>query len=54
VTGENLDLQRPGAARDDRFKQWWARFERLVASPQQIRELATILRYHPREDVADG
>jgi class 3 adenylate cyclase len=42
-TGENLDQQGPDAAHDERFKQWWARFERLVASPQQIRELADIL-----------
>ncbi len=42
-TGENLELQGPSAAHDDRFKEWWARFERLVASPQQVRELATIL-----------
>jgi pimeloyl-ACP methyl ester carboxylesterase len=32
-SGENLDLQGPSAVDDDRFKQWWSRFERLVASP---------------------
>jgi len=42
-TGGNLDQQAPSMVGDDRFKSWWARFERLVASPQQIRELATIL-----------
>jgi class 3 adenylate cyclase len=42
-SGENLAQSAPSVARDDRFKQWWARFERLVASPQQIRELAAIL-----------
>src|SRR6266542_3874647 len=42
-TGEDLERLGPDAAHDDRFKQWWARFERLVASPQQIRELARIL-----------
>src|SRR6266542_1513924 len=42
-TGEDLERLGPDAAHDDRFKQWWARFERLVASPQQVRELAEIL-----------
>src|SRR5438128_11912629 len=44
-TGTGEDLQRigPDSAHDERFKQWWARFERLVASPQQVRELAEIL-----------
>src|SRR6266511_2470906 len=42
-TGEDLERLGPDAADDDRFKQWWARFERLVASPQQVRELAEIL-----------
>jgi pimeloyl-ACP methyl ester carboxylesterase len=37
-TGENLDLQ--GPSHDERFKQWWARFERLGASPGAWRELA--------------
>jgi pimeloyl-ACP methyl ester carboxylesterase/class 3 adenylate cyclase len=40
-TGENLDLQ--GPSHDERFKQWWARFERLGASPGAWRELAEIL-----------
>jgi class 3 adenylate cyclase len=42
-TGETLDAAGPTAAHDDRFKQWWARFERLVASPQQVRELLVTL-----------
>src|SRR5215472_18505471 len=42
-TSQNLDREAPSVADDDRFKQWWARFERSVASPQQTRELATIL-----------
>jgi class 3 adenylate cyclase len=42
-TGLNLDLQGPTGAADDRFKPWWARFERLVASPQAFRELGAIL-----------
>jgi class 3 adenylate cyclase len=42
-TGENLDLQGPTGATDDRFKPWWARFERLAASPQAFRELGAIL-----------
>jgi pimeloyl-ACP methyl ester carboxylesterase len=40
-TGLNLDLQ--GPSHDERFVQWWARFERLVASPGAYRELAEIL-----------
>jgi pimeloyl-ACP methyl ester carboxylesterase/class 3 adenylate cyclase len=40
-TGENLDLQ--GPSHDERFKQWWARFERLGASPGAWGELAEIL-----------
>jgi len=41
-TGENLDLQ--GPSHDARFKQWWARFERLVATPGAYRELAGIFK----------
>lgn len=40
-TAENLDLQ--GPSHDASFKQWWARFERLGASPGAWRELAEIL-----------
>lgn len=36
-TGENLDLQ--SASHDNRFPKWWARFERLRASPGAWREL---------------
>jgi pimeloyl-ACP methyl ester carboxylesterase len=39
-TGENLELQ--GPSHDERFKQWWARFERLVATPGAYVELARI------------
>jgi class 3 adenylate cyclase/pimeloyl-ACP methyl ester carboxylesterase len=39
-TGENLDLQ--GPSHDERFKGWWAHFERLVATPGAYRELARI------------
>jgi pimeloyl-ACP methyl ester carboxylesterase/class 3 adenylate cyclase len=42
-TGENLDLQ--GPSYDERFKKWWARFERLGASPGAWREIAEILAY---------
>jgi pimeloyl-ACP methyl ester carboxylesterase len=42
-TGQNLDLQGPSGATDERFTQWWARFERLVATPQAFRELGAIL-----------
>ena len=40
-TAENLDLQ--GPSYDAAFKKWWARFERLGASPGAWRELAEIL-----------
>ncbi len=40
-TAQNLDLQGPSA--DPVFKKWWARFERLGASPGSWRELAEIL-----------
>ena len=43
-TGENLDLQSPTGYADEAFKRWWARFERLVATPQSFRELGAILR----------
>jgi pimeloyl-ACP methyl ester carboxylesterase/class 3 adenylate cyclase len=39
-TGENLDLQ--GPSHDEHFKRWWARFERLVASPGAYMELAQV------------
>jgi class 3 adenylate cyclase len=39
-TGKNLDLQ--GPVHDDRFPKWWARFERLGASPGAWRELQKI------------
>ena len=41
-TGENLDLQGPSGLEDPGFKPWWARFERLVATPAAYRELAAI------------
>jgi pimeloyl-ACP methyl ester carboxylesterase/class 3 adenylate cyclase len=40
-TGDNLDLQ--GPSHDERFKRWWARFARLVATPGAYLELARIL-----------
>jgi class 3 adenylate cyclase len=39
-TGENLEVQ--GPSHDERFKKWWARFERLVATPGAYLELARI------------
>lgn len=42
-TGKNLHLQAPSAAADERFVDWWARFERLVASPSAYLELGRIL-----------
>jgi class 3 adenylate cyclase len=41
-TGKNLELQGPSVAGDARFVEWWARFERLVASPSAYEELAQI------------
>jgi class 3 adenylate cyclase/pimeloyl-ACP methyl ester carboxylesterase len=40
-TAEMLDLQ--GPSHGERFSRWWARFERLVASPGAYRELGEIL-----------
>ena len=42
-TGRNLSFQAPSLAGDERFVRWWARFERLVATPGAYRELAQIL-----------
>jgi len=42
-TGRNLALQAPTAAQDPEFRRWWARFERLVASPGAYEELGRIL-----------
>lgn len=42
-TGANLDLQGPSALEDPRLVRWWARFERLVATPGAYAELAAIL-----------
>jgi pimeloyl-ACP methyl ester carboxylesterase/class 3 adenylate cyclase len=42
-TAANLDLQ--GPTHDERFKTWWARFERLGASPGAWRELAEIMTF---------
>ena len=42
-TGKNLSVQAPSLAEDERFVRWWARFERLVATPAAYRELAEIL-----------
>ena len=39
-TGKNLELQGPSF--DPAFKTWWARFERLVATPGAYRELIDI------------
>jgi pimeloyl-ACP methyl ester carboxylesterase len=41
-TGQNLALQAPSVATDERFVTWWARFERLVASPSAFEELGRI------------
>jgi pimeloyl-ACP methyl ester carboxylesterase/class 3 adenylate cyclase len=41
-TGTNLELQAPSVAADEPFVRWWARFERLVASPSAYEELGRI------------
>lgn len=41
-TGRNLELQAPSVAADEHFVAWWARFERLVASPSAYEELGRI------------
>jgi pimeloyl-ACP methyl ester carboxylesterase len=41
-TGRNLQLQAPSVAADEPFVNWWARFERLVASPSAYEELGRI------------
>jgi pimeloyl-ACP methyl ester carboxylesterase len=41
-TGKNLDLQGPSGLADPSFVRWWARFERLVATPTAYRELAEV------------
>jgi class 3 adenylate cyclase len=42
-TGGNVSIQAPSLAEDRVFVDWWARFERLVATPSGYRELAQIL-----------
>ena len=42
-TGRNVALQASSVAGDERFVEWWARFERLVASPSAYEELGRIL-----------
>ena len=42
-TGRNLSVQAPSLASDETFVRWWARFERLVATPAAYRELGQIL-----------
>jgi class 3 adenylate cyclase len=42
-TGKNVSMQAPSLAEDRVFVDWWARFERLVATPSAYRELAQIL-----------
>lgn len=42
-TGRNLESFAPSVAGNPRFVKWWARFERLVASPSALEELGHIL-----------
>jgi pimeloyl-ACP methyl ester carboxylesterase len=41
-TGRNVPLQTRSRADDERFVAWWARFERMVASPSAYEELGRI------------
>lgn len=47
-TGDNLELFAPGAAGDERFRAWWARFERGAASPASV---IAVLRLNAEIDV---
>jgi len=42
-SGRNLDLVAPSVANDERIVKWWARFERLVASPSAFEEMGHVL-----------
>jgi class 3 adenylate cyclase/pimeloyl-ACP methyl ester carboxylesterase len=42
-TGRNVQIFAPSVASDEGFVKWWARFERMVASPSAFRELGNIL-----------
>jgi pimeloyl-ACP methyl ester carboxylesterase len=42
-TGRTLDQHGPSAVDDPTFRRWWARFERLVATPAAFEEIAGIL-----------
>lgn len=46
--GESLSAFAPTKATDERFKQWWARFERLGASPSAV---ITLMRMNSQIDV---
>lgn len=43
-TGRNLDLLGPSGLDDPAFRRWWARFERLAASPSAFQQLAGAFR----------
>jgi pimeloyl-ACP methyl ester carboxylesterase/DNA-binding CsgD family transcriptional regulator len=49
-TGASLPLLVPTRAKDERFRTWWARFERLSASPTAA---STLLRMNAQIDVRD-
>ena len=49
-TGASLPLFVPGRAKDERFQAWWARFERLSASPTAA---LALMRMNARIDVRD-
>jgi class 3 adenylate cyclase len=49
-TGESLKAYAPSKVSDEHFKRWWARFERLSASPSAV---LALLRMNSEIDVRD-
>ena len=43
-TGMSVTLGAPSLAEDERFRQWWARYERLAASPGTVRAMIEMQR----------
>jgi pimeloyl-ACP methyl ester carboxylesterase len=41
-TGANLELFAPGRASDERFRSWWARYERLSLGPRMVRSVVAL------------
>jgi pimeloyl-ACP methyl ester carboxylesterase len=41
-TGENVDLFAPSLAADERFRRWYARYERLAMGPRMVRAVVAL------------